>query len=341
MRSLLHRPTAALGCFLALCSLLPVAATGEPVRLKFAFFASDREFAFRGVVKPFAEAVNLDAGGVIEIDLHPGGALGRSYAQQLQLVRSGVADFAWINPALTPDEFPDNGVLELPGLFLDAQEASRVHTRVAASGLLRGYADFHIVAAVATAPLTIHMRTPVANLADLQDRRLRSVNRTEGLVLKALGMEPHALPINQVADAINRGAIDGSTGTLEVVADFGISRFATQHYMLGLGSAPLLIVMNRKAFDNLPEAAREVIRKYSGEWTASRYVATVGSYDAEIAAALRADPRRSVIEPPPADLARARGVFDAVIAQWTADSARNRELLHIVQAEILKLRSTR
>jgi TRAP-type C4-dicarboxylate transport system substrate-binding protein len=341
MRSSLHRPIAALGCFLALCSLPPVAAAGEPVRLKFSFFASDREFAFRGVVKPFADAVNLDANGTVEIELHPGGALGRNYAQQLQLVRSGVADFAWINPALTPEEFPDNGVLELPGLFLDAQEASRVHTRLAASGLLRGYADFHIVAAVATAPLTIHMRTPVASLADLKDRRLRSVNRTEGLVLKALGMEPHALAINQVADAINRGAINGSTSSLEVLADFGISRFATQHYMLGIGSVPLLIVMNRKAFDSLPEEARSVIRKYSGEWTASRYVATVESYDAEILEALRADPRRSVVEPPPDDLARARGVFASVIAQWAADSARNRELLHIVQAEILKLRSTR
>lgn len=70
-------------------------------------------------------------------------------------------------------------------------------------------------------------------------------------------------------------------------------------------------------------------------------MATVGSYDAEIIKALRADPRRSVVEPPPADLARARSIFDAVIAQWAADSARNRELLHIVQAEILKLRSTR
>jgi TRAP-type C4-dicarboxylate transport system substrate-binding protein len=252
MRSPLHRLTAALGCLLALCYLLPVAVAGEPVRLKFAFFASDREFAFRGVVKPFADAVNLDASGLVEIELHPGGALGRGYAQQLQLVRSGVADLAWINPALTPEEFPDNGVLQLPGLFLDAQEASQVHTRLAASGLLRGYADFHIVAAVATAPVTIHMRTPVASLADLEDRRLRSGSRTESLVLRALGMEPNALPINQVADAINRGAIDGSTGSLEVLADFGISRFATQHYMLGLGSAPLLIVMNRKTFDGLP-----------------------------------------------------------------------------------------
>src|SRR3954464_133229 len=119
--------------------LMPWAASADPIKLKFGFFASDREYAYRGVVKPFADAVNLEAKGTLEINLFAGGALGRSYADQALLVRDGTADLAWVNPSLTPELFPDNAVLELPGLFRDAGEASRVYTRLTAAQALRGY----------------------------------------------------------------------------------------------------------------------------------------------------------------------------------------------------------
>jgi TRAP-type C4-dicarboxylate transport system substrate-binding protein len=322
-------------------ALLPIAANAEPIKLKFAFFASDREFAFLGAVKPFADAVNLDGKGIVEIELFPSGALGRSYAQQAQLVLSGVADMAWIQPALTLTQFPDNAVVELPGLFRNAQEAAQVHMRVATSGLLRGYADFSLLAAVGTAPLTIHMRTPVASLEDLKGKKVRISSQTEGIVLKALGVAPESITINEAADAINRGTIDGATATLEVLADFGISRFATNHYMLGLGTVPIIIAMNKEKFDGLPEVAQNVIRKYSGQWLVARYVDTINTYDAEILRKLKSDARRSVIDPSPADLVKAHSTFDSVTAQWAARSPRNGELLKFVETEIAKLRSTR
>jgi TRAP-type C4-dicarboxylate transport system substrate-binding protein len=328
-------------CVALAVALLPLAAKAEPTKLKFAFFASDREFAFRGVVKPFADAVNSAANGAVEIELHPGGALERSYAQQAQLVLSGGADFAWLHPALTPELFPDNGVIELPGLFRDAQEATGVFTEVVASGRLRGYDAFVVIGAMASAPIAIHARPPVASLADLRTKKIRSGNRTEGVVLKALGMEPESLPINQTADAINRGAIDGATAGLEVLADFGISRFATNHYMLGLGSVPLLIVMNRKKFNQLPVPVQSIIRAHSGKWIASRYVATVNAYNAEILERLKADGRRRVTTPSTADLDHARSTFTSVIDRWKADNSHGQQLLTVAEAEIAKLRATR
>jgi TRAP-type C4-dicarboxylate transport system substrate-binding protein len=321
--------------------LSALAANAEPIKIKFAFFASDREFAFRGVVKPFADAVNLDGNGIVEIALYPSGALERSYAQQAQLVLSGGADMAWIHTALTPEQFPDNGVIELPGLFRDAQEATQVYARVAASGSLRGYEDFFLLAALGTAPLTIHMRTPAASLEDLKDKKIRASSRTEGVVLKALGMEPESIPINQASDAINRGAIDGATASLEVLADFGISRFATNHYMLGLGSVPIIIAMNKKRFDGLPEAAQYVIRKYSGQWLRSRHIDTINAYGAEILDKLKADSRRNVINPSQPELDKSRDTFNFVMNQWVVKDPRNGELLKIVETEIARLRSTR
>ena len=135
-------------------------------------------------------------------------------------------------------------MIELPGLFRDANEAAQVYTRMAGSGSLKGYEDFFLIAAMSTEPLTIHTRSQVACLDDLKGMRIRTGRRTEAAVLKALGMEPVTMPIIPVADAINSGALDGASAALEVLIDFGISRFTTNHYRLDLGTVPLAIIMN-------------------------------------------------------------------------------------------------
>jgi TRAP-type C4-dicarboxylate transport system substrate-binding protein len=328
-------------CALLITGLLPAPADAAPIKLKFSFFSSDREYAYEGVVKPFVNAVNLEGKGIVEIELYPSGELGRSYAQQAQLVLSGGADIAWINPALTPEQFPDNSVIELPGLFRDANEAAQVFTRIAGNGSLRGYEDFFLIAALSTEPLAIHTRSSIASLDDLRGRRIRTGRQTEVAVLRALGIEPVMMPINQVADAINSGAIDGASAALEVVIDFGISRFTTNHYRLDLGTVPLAMVMNRKKFDSLPKAAQDVIRKFSGIWPVKHYIDAVNAYDAEILEKLKSDPRRKVIYPSPRDLVRARDVFDTVVTQWAGSNPSNRALLDKVETEIAEFRSAR
>src|SRR3974390_2038299 len=146
--------------------LLPVAVRAEPIMLKMAYFSSDREPPYVAVMQPFAEAVNKDANGVVEIVPYPGGVLGRSYAVQVQQVLDGVADMAWVNPNLTPERFPDNDVLEFPGLFRDLGEATLTYSRLVAAGTLRGYADFFVITAVANFNLMIHTRPPLEQLSD-------------------------------------------------------------------------------------------------------------------------------------------------------------------------------
>jgi TRAP-type C4-dicarboxylate transport system substrate-binding protein len=323
------------------CMLVPFPAEAEPVKLKFAFFASDREYAYQGVVKPFVDAVNLAAKGIVEVELFPGGVLGRSYVDQAQLVLDGTADIAWVNPSLTPELFTDNSAIELPGLFRDVTETTRVYTRLIAAQALKGYSDFFVIAAIGTGPLNISMRPHIASLDHLKGKKIRTLNRTEGAVLKELGMAPEVMPINRVAEAINRGTIDGATGTPAVLIDFGIARFTRFHYLLDLGTAPLLIVMNRKRFDSLPKAGQDAILKYSGEWAATRYIQTSEAYENPIVEKLKSDPERTVIAPSKPDLDAARVAFKTVTTAWIAQRPHNRALLQLVHSEIARLRSDR
>jgi TRAP-type C4-dicarboxylate transport system substrate-binding protein len=326
-------------CALLSLALLPCAATAEPITLKLAFFSSDREGNYLEAVKPFVDAIN--ASGVIHIDVYLSGALGKSYPGQAQLVLDGGADFAFVNPGLTPELFPDNTAIALPGLFRDAREATLVYTRMVASGALKGYEEFFVVAALGTGPLSIHTRLPAVSLKDLKGKKIRAINPTEVAALKALDIAPEVLPINQTAEAISTGKIDGSTAEPQALVEFGIARVTSHHYMLRLGTAPLSILMNRKKFDSLPNTAQDLIRRYSGEWLAARYIEAYDANANPIVEQLKSDPKRTVTAPSQADLDTAQVTFKTVIREWQAKSPHNLKLFMAVEAEIEKLRLTR
>jgi TRAP-type transport system periplasmic protein len=327
-------------CALLSFALLPSLAAAEPIVLKFSYFTSDAELIYLSAVKPFIDSVNAAANSPIEIDAFTSGSLGKSYAGQAQLVLDGGADFAFVNPGLTPEQFPDNTVMELPGLFRDVREASIVYTRLVASGALRGYEDFFVVGTIAGGPQSIHTRLPVASLGDLRGKKIRASNRTEGLVLDALGMSAKVMPINETADAISRGDIDGATVPPSMLVNFGISRVTSYHYLLHLGFAPLVVLMSKNKFDGLPKAGQDIIRKLSGDGFAARFAEKFVAYDDRVIEQFKSDPKRKLIFPSQRDLDTAQVTFQKVIDEWQAKSPHNRDLLTIVETEIAKLRSS-
>jgi TRAP-type C4-dicarboxylate transport system substrate-binding protein len=322
-------------------ALLPLCASAEPVTLKLAFFTSDRSTSYRGAVKPFLDAVNQEGKGLVEIVLYSGGVLGREVAKQPQVVLDGMADIAFMVPGYTPDRFPDNTLLELPGLFGGMREATFAYTRLVASGTLSGYQDFFAIGAYVTEPETIHSRVPIASLAELRGKKIRVNNPGEAAVFERLGAIPVPMQINRVTDAISNGSIDAASTARTPLSDYGIRRVAANHFMFSISGAPLALLMNRRKFESLPDEVRRIIVKHSGEWAAAHFVDTYEKSDAEVFAQLKADPQRKVIFPSQEDLDAARAVFKSVIREWADKSPRNHELLEAAEAEIAKLRSSR
>jgi len=318
---------------------LPLGAGAEPIKLKAATFASDRTATYFGGIKPFVDAVNGEARGEIEIEVYSSGVLGKDIAQQLQMVRDGIADFAFIVPGQTPDQFRDNAAIELPGLFKDVREATTVYSRLTAAGALSGYEDLVVIGAYATDPEVFHTKSPVAALENLKGLKLRINNAMEAAAIAKLGMSAVSLPINQIPQAIGGGKIDGALMPNLALFEYGISRIATHHYMLPTSTATLAFVMNRSKFESLPPHAKSIIRKYSGEWTATHFIEIFEAGGRRVTAQLRSDPDRTVVVPSPADLATAQRVFAQVVDEWVASSPKNKAPLHAVKDELGKLRT--
>jgi TRAP-type C4-dicarboxylate transport system substrate-binding protein len=267
--------------------------------------------------------------------------LGREVAQQPDVVLDGKADIAFVVPGYTPARFPDNTVVELPGLFNDTREATLVYTRLIALHALRGYEDFFVLGAYVSEPETIHSRLPIASIGDLKGQRIRVNNASEAATLEKLGAIPVPMQITKVTSAISSGEIDGAAVPRTPLSDYGIKRVATNHYFLGINGAPLVLLMSRNKFEALPKPVQDIIRKYSGEWTAERFIQIYDRSDVQILEQLKSDPKRSVVFPSSLDLEIAHVAFKSVIAEWAAKSPHDSDLLKLTEAELAKLRATR
>ena len=224
-------------------------------------------------------------------------------------------------------------------MFRNQQEASLAYTRMIAANALRGYEDFIVITAFTVEPHSIHTRRPIASLEDLQGLKIRANNPTEAATFEKLGMRGIVMPANQIADAIGSGAIDAAALPPAMLAEFGLGRLATYHYMIHADAPSLALVISRSKFASLPPRAQDIIRKHSGEWSVAQSNAFFEDINAKSMQQLLSEPKRHVIFPTQADRVRIYAAFKEVIDEWVAKQPHNRSLLSTVNTEIAKIRS--
>jgi TRAP-type C4-dicarboxylate transport system substrate-binding protein len=307
-------------------------------QLNIAFHAPAHSTTFTAGLKPFADAVMRDAPDVA-IALHPDGTRGGLLTTQVQLLESGGAEAAFVIPGFTPERFPDNFVFGIPGLFRDITEATLTYSRVVDAGHLRGYSDFHVIGAFCTEPFTLHAAKKLTCLADLKGMKLRAANGADEVMLNQLGAAARVVPGDRIVSAIESGEIDGTTLHIGPLYDLGVDRVTSYDYLLRLGCAPLLILMDKRSLDRLPASAQEAIRRHSGESYAQNYARRVAAHHDELLAKLKANQRRTRTEPPPAEIDAANAAFKPIVDDWLAKDARNVRILDAVKAEVARLRA--
>jgi TRAP-type C4-dicarboxylate transport system substrate-binding protein len=320
-------------------TLLPTSAGAEPVMLKLSFFTSDTETIYAKVIKPWVEAVNADPSGAVRIEAYPNGALGKALPAQPQLLLDGVADIAFVNPSLGPGRFPDDQVLELPGLLRNLKEGMKLYEELVRSNSLRGYSDYYVIGAFINGQSHIFARRPIKSLQDLSGMKVRINGAVIGQTVKELGMIPVLMPPNEVVEAMGRGTIDATTTVPAAVVDFGIDRVTSYDYLLPLGAGPLTVLMNRAKFESLPKAAQDLVSKYSLTWIDDLYVKELSQYNRAVIERFKADAKRTVTTPSEADLAAIQPVYQKVTDAWVAKGLQNAELLDKARTLLAKIRA--
>jgi TRAP-type transport system periplasmic protein len=312
---------------------------GAQEKLKFAVFTPDNEMTHQIVMKPWAERVNKDSAGTLDIQTFPNGALGRNPALQAKMLQDGVADIAWVIPSYTPGVYLDDDAFELPNIIQSSVEGSLAAWRLLQQGRLRGYDQFYMIGLFTSSPYTFHTNFPTAKAADLKGRKIRAVGSISTESVTALGAVPEGMPFPQLVEAISRGVIDGTTGHPIAVYDFGVSRVTNNHFLGRIGTVTLGIFMNKAKFNSLPAAAKAAIEKHRGEALSRAFGKMSEDRNAELIAEWRKDPKRTVTDLDKDQNAAWDKTLEPVVSAWEAKDARNKALSASLRQELAAVRA--
>ncbi len=235
--------------------------------IKVGSFVSAKGFGSRFVIAPWMERASKalqEINSDTTIKAYWGGTLGKSPFQQYDLVKAGVADIAWVLPANTPGQFPEMEIVELPYFFHTAEEASVVGWKLYDMGLFSGFQDTHLVGFFAGEPASIFSRDPVKTLADLKNKKIRSVGQTQATWLTSIGAVPEAASSSEMNEKLNRGTLSGAIQGWSGMQTFKTFPLVSYTVDVPVGTLGFLLLMNKKTWENLSAAEKKALQDNGG-----------------------------------------------------------------------------
>jgi TRAP-type C4-dicarboxylate transport system substrate-binding protein len=220
------------------------------------------------VLDVWADNVERDSGGRIEIERYPAMALGGTPPELMDQVIDGIVDLAWTVNGFTPGRFPRTEVFELPFFVEDARAASFAYYTMYQEHMAdTDFADVVVLGAWVHGPGVLHTNRPVESIADMRGLKLRTPSRMVGRLLGILGAEPIGLPVTAVPESLSRGVIDGAVIPWEVTTSLRVPELVNNHTEFegpGFYTVTFTLSMNRERYESLPDDLREVIDNNSG-----------------------------------------------------------------------------
>lgn len=306
-----------------LASALAIPAAAQEVTLRFQYFVSPESANPKYFMEPWAEKIEKDSGGRIDVQLFPFMQLGGSAANQFDLIKDGAVDGGWIIPGYQPGRFPEVEAMELPFMTpKSAEAASLAAWNFTQKYLMDDFKDIHVIATHMHGPGLVHKKgDPIAAVSDFDDLKLRGPSRPATLLLEKLGAEPIGMPVPAFPEALARGVLDGGVITWEMAPSLKLDELTDSHTDVAGTQAfyNLFFVwaMNKDVYDGLPDDLRAVIDANSGEMAARWAGRAHDTGDAEGREKMAAV---NVVAEMPADVTDGiKGLGAEVEAAWIAE----------------------
>lgn len=278
--------------------------TANAKDLAFSIFVPAASPTVSRVFQPWADWFNEQtAGEDVSVKLFAGGSLGRNPKAQAQMVADGVADMAITVPSYTPGVYPDYDIFELPGFATTVEEGSEAVSELQASGALRGYEDYYVVALYTSGAYMLHSSKPINGFDDIAGQKFRVAGQIQTAVVEAIGGVAVDMSATQMAENIDRGLIDGAMSDASVAKTFRVADVAPNHFNANLGVLVFAIIMNKDAYEGLSDKAKEVLAQ-SGDYIRSKQYEFYGPAIEANLAAWDASADHTLVMPSEQDKAR-------------------------------------
>jgi TRAP-type transport system periplasmic protein len=224
----------------------------------------------------FAEAVLEATGGEVQIQVHPGGALGLQGPELLAAVRDRIVPIADILLNQQVGEEPIFGMESLPYLAPSFDDLERLQ------GIAREHYDEvaernnqKILYMVPWPGQAVYSIRPIETIDDMSGLRIRVVDAMGSRFFEALGASPIQLPWGEVVPGLATGTLEGVTTSSSSGVDGSFWEFLDYMNRFNWQGSAIMVNVNLDAWNALSEEHREAIERIAEEmepefWSAAR-----------------------------------------------------------------------
>jgi TRAP-type C4-dicarboxylate transport system substrate-binding protein len=225
-------------------------------------------------IQRFAEDVAAATDGELEIVVHSAGSL-FPHAEIHQAVATGQVPIGEELISLRTNEDPVFGVDSVPFLATSYDDARRlwqasrpvIEERLAADGLV-------LLFAVPWPPQGLYASRPVESIEDLSGVPFRAYNAATARVAELMGAVPTQVEVPEVPQAFATGIVEAMITSPTTGVSTQAWDFVDHYYDIQAWLPKNMVVVNRDAFEALPEDVQAAVRDAAAEaeargWTMS------------------------------------------------------------------------
>jgi TRAP-type C4-dicarboxylate transport system substrate-binding protein len=250
---------------LAVASLwLPDSAYGQE-KLIFATDNSNTSTAAVRVFHPWADKINADGKGIVDIDVRDGFAL-VNHTNVYARVLDDVVQISSILFGFVGGKFPQTEFASLPFEAETAEDASVALWQLYKSGALDSeFDEIQPLFMIVGSQQGIQLDKKPKTLESLNGLKIITPGKISGETVTALGGSPMAFAPADLYTALQRGTADGALYPFSAFQSMRLGELTTFHVDAPLGSASGAVFMSKKRYAALSPTARKLIDENSGE----------------------------------------------------------------------------
>ena len=291
-------------------------------------------------LQTWADTLNQRSGGRLTATIYPSNQMG-AMPRQYDLARTGVADVSHAMDGVTPSRFPLTELAHLPFLVPNSEVGSLALTAMLPKYLAAEHKGVHILALTTGELALFTSKVAVHRPEDLNGLRIRYPDPVAADTLSAFGAVPAYTEPAQIADALNKGTIDGLLLAWEALDSYQVrAKYATDWHG---NITTFVLAMNSSTYDNLPADLQKLIDDTTG-LVAARQLGSAADEASKDGRAFAEKSGTEIINLTPAEReafnAASKPAIDKIVAETAAKGLPAAAFLSDFKAEIAHFSQT-
>lgn len=316
-----------LGCAVAaLFAARPAAA--DELKLIMTTIAQPTSPISQQTYHEWADRINAEGKGVVQIDVRDGYALASSQNFYDRLL-SDVMQISFGSLNYLAGKFKLSEVMALPFVMDSAEQESVVFWRLYKTGMLNSEFD-QIVPLFMQAfpPVSMHLvKPPTKPLDDISGLKFIASGKIPTEVVQRLGGSPLSIGLTDSYQALQRGTADGIDFPMAALPDFKLDEVTHYHITAAFGGGPGGVWMAKAKYDALPDNVKKILMDNSGEAQSRRAGQILDNLGAQVRADLSHKVGQTVVSLTADQKKKWGAALEPIADEWAATDPAHKAVL--------------